>query len=195
MPRQSKGVLYAEDVQDAENSVFEGDERYDILDDSERGTVLSVAQNPEHGGIEQAKITAADIISEGDRQAARSLRVNRASAVLNTMTATFQTVDPLAERVLRAAASGYETFNANITVAGGPYPQDTVDAAVAAWLDAWGDGDFNPNVTNVHVFPRQNKRAAGKGNVGGTLDTRKWQANFISTWYGRKINVHVDLPG
>ena len=45
MPRLSKGVPYAEDAQDAENSVFESDERYDILDDNERGCVLSVAQN------------------------------------------------------------------------------------------------------------------------------------------------------
>ena len=195
MPRLSKGVLYAEDAQDAENSVFESDERYDILDDNERATVLSVAQNPEQGGIQQAKILATDMINDGGKQAARTERATRASAVLNTMTTTFQTADPLAEAALRAAASGYETFNANVTVAGGPYPQANVDAAVTAWRDAWDGEEFHQNVTNVHVYPRQNKRAAGKGNVGGTLDTRIWQANFISTWYGRKINVHVDLPG
>lgn len=81
-----------------------------------------------------------------------------------------------------------------MTVAGGPYPQTQVNAAVTAWRQAWDDGEFHQNVSNVHVFPRQNKRAAGKGNVGNTLDTRKWQANFISTWHGRTINVHVDLP-
>lgn len=195
MPRLSKGVLYAEDAQDAENSVFESDERYDILVDNERDTVLSVAQNPEPGGIQQAKILATDMINDGGRQSARTERATRASAVLNTMTTTFQTADPLAEAVLRAAASGYETFNANVTVAGGRCPQANVDAAVTAWRDSWEGEEFHQNVTNVHVYPRQNKRAAGKGNVGGTLDTRIWQANFISTWYGRKINVHVDLPG
>lgn len=195
MPRLSKGVLYAEDAQDADNSVFEGDERYDILDENERDTVLSVAQNPAQGGIQQAKVLAADMINDGGKQAARTERASRASAVLNSMTTTFQTADPLAEAVLRAAASGYETFNANVTVAGGPYPQANVGAAVTAWRDAWDGEEFHERVTNVHIYPRQNKRAAGKGNVGGTLDTRTWQANFISTWYGRKINVHVDLPG
>ncbi len=126
MPRQTKGVLYAEDDQDAENSVFDGDERYDILDDTERTTVLSVAQNPEQGGIQQAKLVATDMINDGATQAARTRRKNRAQAVLNTMTNTFQAADPLAEAVLQAAASGYETFNANVTVAGGPYPQADV---------------------------------------------------------------------
>ena len=195
MPRLSGGVLYAEDAQDAEKSVFESEERYDILDENERGTVLSVAQNPKQGGIQQAKVLALDMINDGGSQAARTQRENRASAVLNSMTTTFQTADPLAEAVLRAAASGYKTFNANVTVAGGPYPQASVDAAVTAWGDAWEGEEFHQDVTNVHVYPRQNKRAAGKGNVGDTLDTRTWQANFISTWYGRKINVHVDLPG
>lgn len=194
MPRQSKGVLYAEDEPDAENSVFEGEERYDILDDNERAAVLSVAQNPKDG-IQQAKALATDMINDGAKQAARAQRANRAQAVLNTMTNTFQAADPLAEAVLRAAASGYETFNANVTVAGGPYPQGNVSAALTAWRAALDGDEFHQNVTNVHFYPRQNKRAAGKGNVGGTLDTRKWQANFISTWYGRKINVHVDLPG
>jgi hypothetical protein len=52
---------------------------------------------------------------------------------------------------------------------------------VTAWRDAWDGEEFHQRVTNVHIYPRQNKRAAGKGNVGGTLDTRTWQANFIST--------------
>ena len=30
---------------------------------------------------------------------------------------------------------------------------------------------------------------------GGTLDTANGRANFVSRWRGRKINVHVDLPG
>ena len=126
MPRLSKGVL-AEDAQDAENSVFESAERYDILDDNERATVLSVAQNVGQGGIQQAKIVATDMINDGGKQAARARRATRASAVLNTMTTTFQTADALAEAALREAASGYETFDANVTVAGGPYPQENVD--------------------------------------------------------------------
>ena len=181
MPRLSKGVLYAEDAQDADNSVFEGDERYDILDENERDTVLSVTQNPQQGGIQQATVLAADMINDGGKQAARTERASRASAVLNSMTTTFQTADSLAEAVLRAAASGYETFNANVTVAGGPHPQANVGAAVTAWRDAWDGEEFHQRVTKVHIYPRQNKRAAGKGNVGGTLDTRTWQANFIST--------------
>ncbi len=194
MPRLSKGVLYAEDAQDAANSVFESAERYDILDDNERATVLSVAQNVGQGGIQQAKIVATDMINDGGKQAARARRATRASAVLNTMTTTFQTADALAEAALRAAASGYETFDANVTVAGGPYPQANVDGR-HAWRAACDGEEFHQNGTNVQVHPRQNKRAAGKGNVGGTLDTRTCQANFISTWCGRKINVHVDLPG
>jgi hypothetical protein len=74
MPRLSKGVLYAEDAKDAENSVFESDERYDILADNERGTVLSVAQNPEQGGIQQAKVLATDMINDGGKQSARTER-------------------------------------------------------------------------------------------------------------------------
>lgn len=82
MPRMSKGVLYAEDEQDAEQSVFEEDERFDILDDAERRTVLAVAQDADQGGIAQAKTVATDIINEGARQAARAQRTTRKQAVL-----------------------------------------------------------------------------------------------------------------
>lgn len=71
--------------------------------------------------------------------------------------------------------------------------QAEVDAAITAFKRFLDKGELTENITNVHFFRRQDKAAAGKGNIGDTLDTRSVQANFIATWGGTKINVHVDI--
>ncbi|MBY8885404.1 hypothetical protein K7472_11150 [Streptomyces sp. PTM05] len=54
---------------------------------------------------------------------------------------------------------------------------------------ATGDGVF----TNFHSFPPQDKKKAGKGNVGATLAVRGVQGNLLVEIAGRTFTMHVDI--
>jgi len=53
--------------------------------------------------------------------------------------------------------------------------------------------DTTPSIFFRGSTQVQNKAAVGRGNVGGTLDTRKYQGNIFIECCRIKFNVHVDV--
>jgi len=100
-----------------------------------------------------------------------------------------------ANSIFSLMKSSFVSANKNATLSG-DRTQAEVNAAIKSFKVYIDHGeDLTDNITNFHWFRKQDKAAAGKGRVGDTLATRAVQANFIATWGGVTINVHVDING
>lgn len=185
--RGSQGLKYARSDEEAEQ-ILSANEEYFLLDADGQRAARAVATDVKQGGIEAAIQFIGNSLAQDRAIARRNTRQNQVNPILITNTNTFA---GLADTILKAAASGYVSLTENVSVGGGPYRMDVIRQALEEWQQ---EGDsLDAHITNVHVFPPQSKAAQGKGNVGDTLATRDWQANVISTWFGRRINVHIDL--
>jgi len=186
--RGSQGLKYARSEEEAERILSERDDEYFLLNGDEQRAARAVAMDVKQGGIELAVNFIGNTLAQARAAANRITRQNQANPILIANTHTFS---GLSDTAFKAAASGYVSLTENVSVGGGPYSMEVILQALDEWEQA-GD-NIDGHITNVHVFRPENKAAQGKGNVGNTLDTRSWQANIISTWFGRRINVHIDL--
>lgn len=98
--------------------------------------------------------------------------------------------DTLGHTLLRLSFDRYVGGTLNAGVAGS-YSQDEVDDACRDW-NLLQQTRKNPKI-RFWGYRCQDKKGAGKGNVGDTLDERYFQANFLSSWGGAQVNIHVDL--
>ncbi|QBD79453.1 hypothetical protein EPA93_27110 [Ktedonosporobacter rubrisoli] len=187
--RESKGIKYATSEAEAKE-VLEEQEEYALLTPAEQETAINVARDKTQGVKDAVKFIG-DYLSQERSAQKKQARQLQATADLNAMAAVFP-AGGLAQAILAAAASGYVGLEANVSAAGDQRAAD-IATARAQWQTAVNNGQFPAAITNVHTFPPENKAIQGKGNQGDTLAKRFWQANFISTWHGRTINVHVDL--
>jgi Domain of unknown function (DUF4157) len=71
----------------------------------------------------------------------------------------------------------------------GEYSKDTVDDALNNWRALGREYTY----VRFWGYGGENKAAAGKGNVGDTLDTREIQANLLCDWRLHTINVHINI--
>ncbi len=175
--------------EDEARKLLEQEKDYLLVKDGAKRTAIGIATSKEKGGIEEAKRFLGNTLVE-DRAAQNTTARNaQATPIVNAGVHHFQ--EPLAEQIFRVASQGYVSLNPNVQV-NGEYPRNAIQRAWDDWQRVQNDEDLDANITNVHFFPPSNKEEQGKGNVGNTLATRKWQANLISTWFGRVINVHID---
>lgn len=172
----------------AARQILELDENFLIANERTQEMAVSIAQQREKDGIKGATRFLMDILAEERSEKLQQERQTAVTPLLLKNSHTFAT--PLAQAVLKVAASGYVGLSPNVSV-NGLYDESDVNKALQEWTD-YGD-DLSEHIKNVHTYQPQNKAEQGKGNVGNTLAKRKWQANIISTWFGRTINVHIDV--
>lgn len=185
--RGSQGLKYARSDEEAEQILSESEE-YFLLNGDEQRAARAVAMNVNKGGIKAAVDFIGNTLVQARATVNRNARQNQVDPILLANTNTFAGLSAI---IFKAAASGYVSLTENVSVGGGPYSMEVILQALDEWRQ---EGDsIDQHITNVHVFEPENKAAQGKGNVGATLATRNWQANVISTWFGRRVNVHIDL--
>jgi len=184
-----KKIVTALTVEDARR-IFSQDEEYLVVDDAVKNVAIEIAMSAEKGGIDEAHRFIGNTLVQDRAEASAAARRQAVAPIVN---ANAQTFAGLADSIFRAASQGYISLSPNVTVGAGPFRRDVILQALDDWRVFEGDGLLDAHITNVHVFPPENKAGQGKGNVGDTLATRKWQANVISKWFGRVINVHIDL--
>lgn len=184
--KKKDGIEYAEGEAEATRLCNEhvGDQ---VVPASVLSSAISIAQNKEFG-LEQAYRTIDSYFIELRSAANVQSRRTAATAIEQDLQGILN--DALAQNILAAAKDRYINNPAqpNLSV-GGTYSQAQVDTAGGEWETLNGaNDDFS-----AWGFRCQDKAAAGRGNVGGTLATRERQANFLCSWNGTTINVHVDL--
>ncbi|HZG56800.1 hypothetical protein [Paenibacillus sp.] len=187
--RKSGGIEYATDEQDAEAWLKANVAGFDGLGEIDREMAIGLAMDKKNG-VMVAKQTLEAPGFEEEVRKRRKKRDDDITADYNAYSGGFG--DDLANAVFEVAKSAFVGGNTNVSVSG-EYSQNEVDDAIGAWTDLLEGGKLTERITNVHFYRRQDKAAAGKGNVGATLARRGVQANFISTWMGAKVNVHVDI--
>lgn len=159
---------------------------------SEATRIFLISQIVEHG-IEPAR----QYIDSECRDIDRKERLQAREAEIAPSYSAFseKLTHPLAQAIFKAMNEGYIIQRTNLTLGSGPYSQDQVDAAIADFSSLVSRGtDIDEIIKNIHWFRRQDKADLGKEIVGDTLATRGIQANFIATWNGFLVNIHVDIP-
>ena len=161
---------------------------WNSLSQGAREQLIKVAQDAGQGGLDQAESMlvseSQDVIREKNRQNRWDKSEGdwaELETVLDEESLTYRCA-----YLSRAAYVGGENPNPTLS---GEYTAEEIYDAIREWRDL---GPYEC-AKNFHAFDPQNKAAAGKGNVGQTLDTRSWQANLICEWGNKKINVHVNL--
>ncbi len=186
----SKGIRYAGSEEEAFDILNANVKDFESLDSHDIELFIGMATNPKVGIVEAIKTASIDFEArERERRARKDERIQVAQAILADLTWVNAAFDALLEQVVQVAANAYEDLRHNVEVSG-IYSNAIVNAAVGSWPDV---NHHNDDLTNAHAFPPQNKAALGKGNVGNTLARRTIQANFISTWNGFVVNVHVNV--
>lgn len=191
LTRQSKGIVYATSDEDAVEWLKENISDWDELPEEDREMAMDIAQDKTQG-VQVAKNMLAGADFEKEVKKRQEKREGDIKDDFETFDETFN--DDLANNVFKAMKNAFVGGNKNVSIAG-DYSQTQVDDAIAAFRLMLEDGNLTDDLTNFHFYRRQNKAEAGKGRVGDTLATREIQANFIGSWKGSKINVHVDING
>jgi hypothetical protein len=186
----SKGISYARNEEEALAVLKERVKDFDDLDTELMQSSVGIAMDPKLGIAEAVKMASVDFEAlDRERRNRRDERVQREQEILADLAWVDASFDALVEKVVQVAANAYEDLRHNVEV-----PGVYSNAAVTTALEAWPSlSNHNDNLVGIHGYPPQDKAAQGKGNVGNTLARRKIQANFISTWHGFVVNVHVNV--
>jgi hypothetical protein len=188
--RMSKGIKYATSEEEAFETLKQNVKDFDALDTNDMESLIGMAMNSKVGIMEAIKLAATDFDArDRERAERREERAQVSHVILGDLAWVDANYDALLEQVVHVAAAAYEDLRHNVEVPGS-YSSAVVVTALGSWPDL---ANHNADLANIHGFPPQNKAAQGKGNVGNTLARRKIQANFISTWHGFVVNVHVNV--
>ncbi|ADZ91944.1 hypothetical protein [Marinomonas mediterranea] len=188
LTRMSKGVQYATSDEDARDWLSKNVKDWNTYPEEDREMAMDIALD-KNQGVDVAKGLLENVQFSKDVEKRRE---ERSESILDDYDAYHGGFgNDLAEDVFTLMKDSYVAGNQNVTLAG-EYTQQEIQGAIDAMKAFIDNGDLTENITNVHFFSRQDKAAVGKGRVGDTLATRGVQANFIATWRGKKINVHVD---
>jgi hypothetical protein len=188
-----EGVKYEDDEGAAKAYVIAYAKKLEEkLTDSTLTTATSVAMNPALG-LDQAEnivFSQRQIRIENQQKAARRAEYE------GNVTKLLELVDDdsLAATMLNLSFGAYVGGgNRNISIGGGPYSQAQADAACQDWeILKYAEEDDRSDIT-FWGYRCQDKAAKGGSQVGATLATRTFQANFLSSWGGVQVNVHMDL--
>lgn len=191
--RTKDGIVYADTAKEAEDLMTAYAERIGVKVSRETMEIaISVATQKEQG-IDQAELiifqTLKDVAIK-KKQDEIYAKFSKDFAKLKEEAAG----DDLCAQALDAAFNRlvHDRTNPNLTL-GKSYTQEEVNEAVDYWKQL--NGVAETEKVTFHGFKRQDKAAMGKANVGDTHETRKVQANLLSTWGQTKINVHVNISG
>jgi len=165
---------------------------FDTLGDLAKAHIVRVAQSVEEGGWKEAQKMINEVRLEQVREQNKRDRAAKCKADYEYLRDDYFE-DPLALAILAQVRDRYVNGGNENPTYGVPQTQADVNAAMTEW-EGVADALLN-HAKNFHGFRRQDKAAVGKAQAGDTLATRGVQANFISTWGGTKINMHVDISG
>ena len=186
-----EGVKYAESEADAKAMMSAYAKMLDEPISAEDLLAYSgIAMNKELG-IDQAE--RAVLAKQQERKHQAKMAERRAefgTDVKELESATQLEPDTLGHTLLRLSFDRYVGGTLNAGVARS-YSQDEVDDACRDW-NLLQETNENPQL-RFWGYRCQDKKGAGKGNVADTLDVRHFQANFLSSWGGAQVNLHVDL--
>jgi hypothetical protein len=194
---RGKGTEYAESDAEADTLLLAEADRIDFsrdwLTDEQWASVRRIALNPKFGLQEAYK----SLFEEKDairRAAARLAREQLVNGVLANVTGAAKSVSDDVHKIILDAAHRY--------VEGGEvkYSSPTGARSTAGFkelCDEWEELETRLPAqtvfTDLHRMPIEDKPAAGKGNVGNTLDTREKQGCILLRVGGVKFNAHVDI--
>lgn len=192
--RKSNKIEYATDDADAVAWLSANIAGWAKLSEEDKELGLNIAKDKLQGVLEAKKVLNDTGEIEKNAKKRRADRLELVKDDYDSYTGTFGDAD--ANLIFELMHSGFVSGNKNLLLGGGDRTQVAVDATIADFEKSVERGnDLADNITNFHWFRSQDKAAAGKGRVGDTLATRAVQANFIATWGGVVINVHVDING
>lgn len=188
--KTKQGIEYFTTVDEAEAHIAAYAKRIEEpLSGTELKAIIEIATNKELG-IDQAERA---VLANQQVRKENEKKVERRAAFAATYDELEQYTeeDSLAQTLLKQSFEAYVGgVRKNIGIGGGPYSQADADEALEVWTGTLDDAGTSVKFWGYRC---QDKAAAGKGGVGGTLATRKFQANFLSKWNGVEINAHVDL--
>ncbi|MFF0549734.1 hypothetical protein ACFYUL_12335 [Streptomyces sp. NPDC004311] len=159
-------------------------------------TTIRIARTKDKGYVEAYKSIDTDrteMIKSGAREARKKKLDGDAANLLGKITTHYLLKDSLVVTVLKQCAATYVGGErVNLGLGGSPMDPDAYEELRVEWGKAAPlatGGVF----TDFHSFPPQDKAAAGKGNVGGTLAQRKVQGNLLVKVAGVRFNMHIDI--
>ncbi|MFJ9457363.1 hypothetical protein ACIRST_20025 [Kitasatospora sp. NPDC101447] len=207
MPKKGPKGEYAESTPEAESILRNYCQSISFdpegLSDKDWTAVVRVACDPREGLDPARQILSDDKIQElrGAAQAVRQARLDADSAdLLNQIQADGQFNGSHVEDILNQfchsyVAAGERNPTLSVEYNGADYETLRTLWAAAQGIcnDAVAAGAVHPFFTNFHSSPAQNKQAAGKGNVGATLDSRTWQGNLLVNLGGATFNMHINI--
>lgn len=181
-------IKYAENEGEARRLMTDYAKKNDIAVTAEiLETAIRLAMDREMG-LDQGERTILLVRQEADEAERREERRKAYNAHYQHLLGLLS--DPIAIAALNAAFSRFvaNPFDRSLTL-GMTATQDEIDDALVEWRDLKG----TRKGCDFWGYNGQNKAALGKGNVGDTLDTRTVQANFLCSFGGHEINVHVNM--
>ncbi|KIF78065.1 hypothetical protein QR77_38170 [Streptomyces sp. 150FB] len=157
-------------------------------------TLVMIVYNPKLG-LEDAKKT---IVEESEKHLSEARQRERQERV---------TKDKLSAAIAPVGSLNDDIRNIVEQLADAYVGGHRVNLALGRTLLAWEHDELReqwnmvrdvagkiPNCifTNFHSYPATDKAAAGHGNVGNTLDTRRYQGNLLVFINGVKFNIHIN---
>jgi hypothetical protein len=194
---KGKGTEYAESDAEAETLLLAEVEHIDFsrdwLTDDQWRSVKDIACNPKYGLAEAYKSlqTEKDALAQA---AARQLRKQRVDGVRLAVMGAADSVSAGVRAIIEDAARRYiERGEVSYVSPVNEMITESFEDLCEEW-DLLSTRIANQAVfTNLHWMPVEDKPAAGKGNVGNTLDTREKQGCILLRVGNVKFNAHVDI--
>ncbi|MEU6315484.1 hypothetical protein [Streptomyces sp. NPDC047014] len=191
---------YAENDQDAHQSLLEYCDSIGFdpewIPQETWDTTIRIARTKDKGYVEAYKAIDSDrneMVKSGAREARKKRVDGDAANLLGKVATHYLLKDSLVLPVLKQCAATYiGGERVNLGLGGSPMDPDAYEELREEW------GKAAPMATggvfsDFHSFPPQDKAAAGKGNVGGTLAKRKVQGNLLVKVAGVRFNMHIDI--
>ncbi|MGW0903930.1 hypothetical protein [Streptomyces sp. NPDC002853] len=147
-----------------------------------------------YNGLDAAKKTLEDDLIEqrrGERVAERKAAIaDQGGALVKAVgakTTAGELIDQCKHRYEQASPPDF-TFGPDMS-------EDDYAAFRVEWREAGELADTRnfDQFTDFRALKIQDKGALGKGQVGDTLDTRRWQGNVFLTVLGAEFNAHINI--
>ncbi|MFJ2766293.1 hypothetical protein [Streptomyces sp. NPDC087300] len=201
MPKQFKGITYAESEKEAETLLLAFCERIDFSRDwisaATWQTTLEIACNREYGIDAAEKAVLSDQQSrktETEKTARREKIADDKAEVLGQIDGV-DTFDDHAVSIFKQVCAQYVGGGGVNMTYGDTLSKDRYDDLCGHWrrVGTIAAAADDHRFSGFSYRPVEDKEQKGKGTTGDTLERRKKQGNFFVTVGNVRFNVHINI--
>ncbi|WP_037604589.1 hypothetical protein [Streptacidiphilus rugosus] len=159
---------------------------------------LGIACNPEFGYPEAIKALEADRM-ELHRDAVRAGRLGQVDGdrLIATIATDGRFHGSAVHGILQQMADAYVAGErVNLGLGGQPFDPETYEELRDEWTQVGRVAATLGGIFTAFAgLDPQDKALEGRGNVGATLEQRRYQGDLLATINGIRFNMHVNLTG